>query len=101
FSFVEHAVAKKIAPPFLHLKSDQCFVHIADDLVGDKPLLIQRSLLVYSRFGALALVPIVNRQSDAHAEGEIAAAFWHLIYAHAQTHIRNSLRVLQVDRSIG
>src|SRR6185369_7937659 len=91
----------EIDAPLLDLKSDQGFIHVADDLVGDQSFLIQGLLFVYSRFGAFALVPIVNWQSDAYAKRVSAAAFGHLIYAHPQTHVRNSLRVLQVDQGVG
>jgi hypothetical protein len=59
--FGKDASAIEINATLFKLKGDECFINVANNLIRDQCFLINRFSLFYSRFGAFALVSIVDR----------------------------------------
>src|SRR5205085_6925161 len=68
----QHAGAIKLDALLLNRERDQRLVHLARHLIGNKLLLCLRTLPVYQRLGALALIAVEEGQRDADADVEAA-----------------------------
>ena len=81
----------------LNLERDECLVHVAEYLVGNKLFLVLGFLFFDQSLGTLALIAIRDGKRYAYAESVSAGAGRNLINASADGDIGNTLSILQAN----